>query len=226
MVARARKNDGTKKATRTQRKRPASAKARAYHHGDLRSALLRAARDELHEVGWRALSLRSVARRAGVTHTAAYHHFKDKGALLAEIAVEGFRLLDQRMAEAMGAAGDDPLDRVTASAHGYLRMAVEDPAAYDLMFTGSDVDVSEELARVGAAPFHRLVAAVEEARAAAGMKDAHLLDDAMLHWEVVHGLAMLYRARRLERLGLDIEEHTRFVTERLRALYGRPPRSR
>lgn len=225
-MARARSQDRTTKTASSSRgKRKASAAAgsravRAYHHGSLRAALLEAARRELHEVGWLALSLRSVARRAGVTHTAAYHHFADKDALLADVAVEGFQLLDRRMAEAMDAAGADPVDRLMAAAHGYIRMAAEDPAAYDLMFNGCDTDVSAELQRTGAEPFRRLVAAVKAARESAGIDDDRLLDEAMLHWEVVHGLATLYRTGKHTWLGLDLEAHTHFVTEKLRAFYG------
>lgn len=229
-MARARSSDRTTKTASPARgKRKASAAAgtgtgsraaRAYHHGALRAALLEGARSELHEVGWLALSLRSVARRAGVTHTAAYHHFADKNALLADVAVEGFQLLDRRMAEAMDAAGADPVDRLMAAAHGYIRMAAEDPAAYDLMFNGCDTDVSAELQRTGAEPFRRLVAAVKAARDSAGITDDRLLDEAMLHWEVVHGLATLYRTGKHTWLGLDLEAHTRFVTEKLRAFYG------
>ena len=121
-------------AAKKKAKSATTKKKRAYHHGDLRVALVDAARKELHAVGWQDLSLRSVARRAGVTHTAAYHHFKDKHALLAQIAMEGFVLLDKRMLEAMDEAGPDPIERLMASGGGYLRMAQEDPQAYDLMF--------------------------------------------------------------------------------------------
>src|SRR6185437_16137973 len=73
----------------------------AYHHGDLRRALIAAARAILEEDGLPALSLRAVARRAGVSQAAPYHHFPDKDALLAALGAEGFDALDRAMRERM-----------------------------------------------------------------------------------------------------------------------------
>lgn len=214
---------GSSKKTASSSKKASSSpkkkQAKTYHHGDLRRALLDAARVELRAVGFQELSLRGVARRAGVTHTAAYHHFQDRGALLSTIATEGFIALDQHMAAAMETAGDDAVDRLAASGVGYLKMAVEDPAAYDLMFNGCDFDVGGELQRVGADPFLRLLRAVEAARAQHGVTHGDALNDALLQWECVHGCAMLLRTGQLTRLGVNVDDHARFVTQRLGALF-------
>jgi AcrR family transcriptional regulator len=214
-------------ATKTKAKSKSTAaplkKKRAYHHGDLRAALVDAARKELHAVGWQELSLRSVARRAGVTHTAAYHHFKDKHALLAQIAMEGFALLDKRMAEAMDAAGPDasPIERLIESGGGYLRMAQEDPQAYDLMFNGLQFDRGDPQVfhQTAKSPFERLVAAVAAARAQSGRTRGELLIDALVTWEVVHGAAMLMRAGHFERMNIPREGHWRYIGDVLRGMY-------
>lgn len=201
----------------------AAKKKRAYHHGDLRAALVEAARKELHAVGWQELSLRSVARRAGVTHTAAYHHFKDKHALLAQIAMEGFVLLDKRMAEAMDAAGPqaDAIERLMASGGGYLRMAQEDPQAYDLMFNGLQFDRGDPQAfhETARDPFERLVAAVAAARAQSGRTRGELIVDSLVTWEIVHGAAMLMRAGHFERMNIPRDGHWRYIGEVLRGMY-------
>lgn len=71
-----------------------------YHHGDLRAACLRAARELLEEDGSAGLSLRAVARRAGVSATAPYRHFADRDALVSGVAAQGYRELAGELAEA------------------------------------------------------------------------------------------------------------------------------
>jgi AcrR family transcriptional regulator len=215
-------------ATRTAPKKKQAKKATApYHHGDLRRALVVAAREELHEVGRDALSLRAVARRAGVSHTAAYHHFKDKAALLAEIAAEGFVALDASMRDAIDAAGPDPLARLQAAGRGYVAMAQADPAAYDLMFNGCDIALSPRLQEVAPLSFLRLSAAVAAARAHAGLAAANDDDrhesstrtDAFILWQAVHGFAMLRLSGQLEPFGIVPEEHLERVLHRLTDLF-------
>ena len=87
-------------ATRSARKKTArTVRKPRYHHGDLRQALLEASLALIAEEGFAALSLREVARRAGVTHAAPYRHFVDKEALLGPVAEQGFRALTGRMKE-------------------------------------------------------------------------------------------------------------------------------
>ncbi|HEY4222888.1 MAG TPA: TetR/AcrR family transcriptional regulator [Myxococcota bacterium] len=201
-------------------------RAHAYHHGDLRRALLDAARAELHKVGVRELSLRSVARRAGVTHTAAYHHFADKDALLRCVAQEGFEKLDAAMHAAMADAGNDPILRLRAAGLGYLRFATADPAAHQLMFelvgrTGAqDIGaVDRDLESAGARAFQTLVDAVIAARAAAHMP-GDPMPDVMLQWSAVHGLATLAQNGRLESLGMgSLDEFGKKLVDRLVAVF-------
>lgn len=104
--------------------------ARPYHHGDLRRALVDAARRLLEAEGPAAMSLRAVAREAGVSPAAPYHHFKDKSELMAAIASEGWVLLTEAMAEAGKAKPDDPLALVMT----YVSFARSRPALYRVMF--------------------------------------------------------------------------------------------
>lgn len=97
-----------------------------YHHGDLRTALLRASAKVIEKEGISSLSLRDVARRAGVSHNAPYRHFPDRDALLAALAAEGFSLLSEAM---QGHAGRD-------MGEAYVRFALEHPQRFRLMFGG------------------------------------------------------------------------------------------
>jgi len=110
-----------------------AAEARPYHHGDLRRALIDAARRLLETEGPSALSLRAVAREAGVSPAAPYHHFKDKGELLNAVAEEGWKLLDAAMAKAKAQA---PSARETMNGLGvaYVCFARENPALYRVMY--------------------------------------------------------------------------------------------
>src|SRR5688572_32508569 len=100
---------------------------RSYHHGDLRRTLLDASLALVQEQGIQALSLREVARKAGVSHNAPYHHFPDKSSLMAAICQEGFEGLAREMAAARAAAGDDPRARMEACGQSYVRFALSSP---------------------------------------------------------------------------------------------------
>lgn len=109
-----------------------SAESRPYHHGDLGRALVDAARRLLESEGPSALSLRAVAREAGVSPAAPYHHFKDKAELLDAVAHEGWLMLNARMREAKAAA--EGRQQLTALGIAYVCFAREHPALYRVMY--------------------------------------------------------------------------------------------
>jgi AcrR family transcriptional regulator len=157
---------------------------RGYHHGDLRRALLAAAVEAIGESGPAALSLRDLARRAGVSHAAPAHHFGDKAGLLTALAVEGFDLL----AEALGRAGDDLLEIGVA----YVRFAVDHRAHFEVMFApglyrADDPEVAAARARAGAA----LRGGVAARPAGPTVEPGR---DALAAWSIVHGFATLWLA--------------------------------
>src|ERR1700692_201544 len=110
-----------------------AAEARPYHHGDRTRALVDAAQRVLEREGPSALSLRAVAREAGVSPAAPYHHFEDKGALLLAVAKEGFDLLDEALTKARNSTSD-PHDQLAAIGVAYVQYAVSHPALYRVMY--------------------------------------------------------------------------------------------
>jgi AcrR family transcriptional regulator len=114
----------------------AAAESRPYHHGDLSRALVDAARKILESEGPAALSLRAVAREAGVSPAAPYHHFKDKNELLEAVAHEGWEALDQALANAR-ASTDDKRVRMTNLGVAYVCFARDNPALYRVMYDRS-----------------------------------------------------------------------------------------
>lgn len=174
--------------------------AKPYHHGDLRRALIEAAERILENEGPSALSLRAVAREAGVSAAAPYHHFKDKNELLSAIAQEGFELLAQAMRE-KAATETDPRMRLNALGVGYVCFARTNPALYNLMYSAS----RERDQRTGG-PFGLVKAAMLEAGAGdIGAADLELAQIAA--WCTAHGLAEMAASREFEaakaRLGGD-----------------------
>jgi AcrR family transcriptional regulator len=120
--------------------------ARRYHHGDLRAALLASAERVLRERGPSELSLRELAREAGVSHAAPSRHFKDKQALLDALAQEGFDRMDAALRNAVTEAGPSFADRITALARAYVAFATGNAVLLDLMYTVKhDAAASPEL---------------------------------------------------------------------------------
>src|SRR5277367_6509136 len=103
-----------------------------YHHGNLKKALLQAALELTAETGPRGFTLREAARRAGVSHNAPYRHFRDRDALLAAVATEGFDRLTHAMAR--GALKAGPLNRLRRSGLAYVDFALRWPQHFAAMF--------------------------------------------------------------------------------------------
>ena len=151
-----------------------------YHHGELAPSLRKVALAILEEEGLAALSLRSVARRAGVSHAAPYRHYPSREALLADVAMEGLARLRAELAQAAAAPGDKS-DRIVRIGGAYLRFASRHAGLLRLMF-GSEL------------PNRGDYAGLAEATAAIGEDIGLALGDAaagLAVWAAMHGLAIL-----------------------------------
>ena len=174
----------------------------SYHHGDLRAALLAAAEATLAETGVEGFSLRRVARRVGVSHSAPAHHFGDTQGLLVALASEGFRRLRATMRARQAEAAVDPRAQLVASGLGYVAFAEGSPALFRLMF-GSERTrpATPELVEAGEAAFHVLTDGVAWLRGVSPFEDAAAMVNVIGCWSLVHGFAELALAGRLP--GLD-----------------------
>jgi AcrR family transcriptional regulator len=179
---------------------------RAYHHGDLPAALIAAARELLAEGGTEALSLRAVARRAGVSAMAPYRHFSDKEALLAAVAADGFRAF----AAALEAADRSvPADRaLLEQGVAYVRFACAQPALFRLMF-GPPRQGPHPALKHDEALAHGVLAARVAAETPAPLRQARTL----ACWSVVHGLAALIIDGQIDMRGTTPEAMARLVAE-------------
>ncbi|WP_411818661.1 TetR/AcrR family transcriptional regulator [Hyphococcus sp. DH-69] len=165
--------------------------AKRYHHGDLRSALLKAAKDILDNQGVEAMSLRAVANRAGVSPSAPYHHFKDKNDLLTAIAASGFDAFEKSLEE-RAAKGSTSQEKLKLSGIAYVEFALAHTALFQLMFSGIRVSASKKNEVASQNNAYKTL----EKRAQAVMHGGHSGDTkagiyALKAWASVHGLATL-----------------------------------
>jgi len=171
-----------------------------YHHGALRDALLEAAERVLERDGLSGLTLRAVAREAGVSHAAPAHHFGDLTGLVSELAAIGFRQFNTAMAAA-GAAAATPLEKAMARAKAYVAYAQAHPGMYGLMFRTERLDMTRpSLCEAANASFEGLAGAIGANRqepisgAALPLEQAAAIARA---WSLVHGFTTLLLDGRL-----------------------------
>lgn len=192
------------------RGRPAKAPETAphpYHHGSLPEALLHAAETVLRRDGLRGLTLRAIAREAGVSHTAPQHHFGDTAGVLAELAASGHRRLAYAM-QKRAAAAKPGGDRSRAIAHGYIDFAIANPDLFRLMSRNELLDTERpslvEARRMSAAGLADAVDSVPDiapgSRSAFGAMSTEQAVKMTSAWAHVHGLASLLIDNRLNGL--------------------------
>lgn len=167
----------------------------AYHHGDLRAAVIAAGLKRLAAGDGAELGLRALARDVGVSATALYRHFPDKEALLDALADEGLRRLGALQAKAWTQAGGGAAG-FKATGIAYVRFAHDEPALFRLSFTRQ---MPERRAEEGQGDGGAIAYDLLRKGVGAMLPGAPDADIAALHaWALVHGLAMLILDRRIE----------------------------
>lgn len=179
-----------------------------YHHGRLRRAVLDAALGLAAERGLEGFSMREVARRAGVSHNAPYHHFADRGTLVEELALESFGALREELSGVWEGARGDAIEKLLSVGVAYVRFALDNPERFRLMFrpelrtgrraelawaAGAGVEGGEgpPARRAARAVCGLLEEAVAECQAAGLAAPGDPYPLALTAWSAVHGLAVL-----------------------------------
>ena len=210
------KTRSRKRSSKSSLKKPRG----AYHHGNLRRALLDAALGLIEKQGAEALSLRAVARRAGVSTAAPYRHFPSREALLAAVAEEGFRLLGEQMRRTTAAHADDPARALGEAGVAYVLFAAAHPSRYNVMLSPELADrtahPSLEAAENGTRRL--LLDAVLSYQAAGWLGSRDPGELVISAWSSVHGLASLIACGQIQVASSDsarIEEIARSVVRSL-----------
>ena len=205
VTKRVRRSSGGRRLRKAQR-------PKRYHHGALRHALVEAALWLVEKGGYQALTLRAAARRAGVSQAAPYRHFKNKEALLAAVAEEGFRAMAAAMRHATASCGDRALERLQAVGLGYVGFATSHPSHFRVMFGREMADRSTypTLREAAAKTSHMLVDAITDCQRAGVVRSGEPEELALACWAIVHGVAALLVdgqvARVLDKPGAELAE--------------------
>ena len=167
--------------------------ATPYHHGDLKNALIKTGTEFLASEGLGGLSLRKVAKQAGVSHAAPYAHFKDKQALIAAISTEGFKQLHSQIETVKKTYQANPETLLIETAWAYVQFALNEPDRFKLMFSSVLEKEKEypDFVEISQKNFRQLVDIVEICQGANILKsgDSELI--ALSVWGTVHGFVSL-----------------------------------
>ena len=163
----------------------------SYHHGNLREALVEAALRLITERGLGGFAFAELARAVGVSPAAPYRHFRDREALLAELARRGFEQLTAILEQAWNGGRPDPAAAIERCGRAHLAFARRDPASYAAMFDGSTAEADSTLKAAADAAFAVIRRAADAACAAAPTRPPALM--VALHvWSLCHGVASLF----------------------------------
>ena len=200
---------------------------KTYHHGDLRNALIESAVAIVGEEGLGGLSLRKVARRAGVSHSAPAHHFGDLSGLLTAIALQGYRQLTDcmRFSEAK-ADPKDTLGRFQNIGQAYLDYALAQTSYFRIMYShfSEEAKVDTDLRAASSETMAILEKAILACQKEGLVRPDNVTEQAGFVWSAVHGAALLLIEKQFRRKGIMVEDD--FGSSVLRYIYqGLQPRT-
>jgi AcrR family transcriptional regulator len=198
---------------------PSKKRPETYHHGNLREAILSTSLELVDSKGVRALTLREIGARLGVSRTAPYRHFADKGVLLAALGAAGFKEFGDLLEEARARARGGIFDQLDALGAAYVRFAAEHRAHFEVMFGsgGQAAELDAEGVKVAERAFGILEETIRDGQAAGEIVDGDPTNLARMVWSLVHGISLLGFGSTLEEGHGSSPEFPKFCFAHLRS---------
>ena len=164
-----------------------------YHHGDLRRMLISTAEEIITKQGLEALTLRLLSKRIGVSHSAAYRHFKSKHELLCVLALEGFREMEARFKKIDPKQRLSPREHISAIGKAYIEFALENPARFRVMFGQALIGqpLPPELSQAISDAFNSLRKAIERGQQTGVVRAGDPVALTSVGWSMAHGISQL-----------------------------------
>ena len=186
----------------------------SYRHGNLREAILLTSLQVIEEVGVSGLSIREVAKKAGVTHQAPYRHFSDMEALLAAFAQDGFEKLYTHMSESISKE-IKPIEKLLKLGTAYFSWAAEHPDHFRLMFSQNipEFETSPDLKRAADQILELVLTVVQENQEAKNINNKDTRSIARQLWSAIHGTSLLFIDNQFKPFGNNIKSGQQLVTD-------------
>lgn len=193
-------------------------KKKPYHHKNLKEEIIRTSLDFIGQKGYESISLREIAAKIGVAHTAIYHHYKNKNDLLADIAANEFENLVASVKKRNARSNERSFERLFNYGNMYVEYSLENPNLFKLMLGKQPFELSEypRLVALAAEALSYLVEIVKECQDDGIVKKGDPLKISLGIWSMSHGLAMLFIDNRIDTLsiyGFKKDFSTREITE-------------
>lgn len=194
--------------------------SKKYHHGDLKNALIKAGVEILSKDGIEGLSLRKVAQRAGVSHSAPYSHFPDKQSLIAAISTEGFNQLYSELDAAVSPYEDDPKKQLIDGTQAYVHFAMTRTDTFKIMFSGVLEKEKEYPAfvEISQKTFLRVVDVVRACQDVGVLRSGSPTLMAVTMWGQIHGIISLALEGQISHTVLDdhsVQDVVAFAVEQM-----------
>ncbi|MBL8089260.1 MAG: TetR/AcrR family transcriptional regulator [Anaerolineales bacterium] len=190
-------------------------KSKTYHHGDLKNALIKAGVEILAKEGIGKLSLRKVALKAGVSHTAPYSHFSDKQSLIAAISTEGFQRLSKALDSAIKSHANNPKKQLIEGAQAYVKFALANKDIFKIMFSSALEKEKDYPAfvEVSQKAFIQVIDIVRTCQEANIIKSGEADVLAVIIWGQVHGIIALAIEGQISHTVLEKKSLQEIVTQ-------------